>query len=80
MSLKSKHYYWVVCDGEGCERNAQENSEYSAWSQANYAEEEALESGWAEIGDKHYCDDCRAQFDCDECGELKTECECEAKK
>ena len=76
MSIKSELYYSVECDGEGCSRNAQEMSEFSAWKQADYAEMEATESGWAEVGGKHYCDECRAQFDCVDCGELKTECEC----
>jgi len=80
MSLKSASYYSVECDGEGCDANAQECGEFSAWAQADYALDEAISNGWLEVKDKHYCEECRAKFDCDDCGEAKTECQCEAKK
>ena len=30
----------------------------SAWLDEGTAKEQAMESEWAEIGDKHYCPDC----------------------
>lgn len=77
MSLKSAPYYWAECDAEECEKSSREIGEYSAWAQADVVEMDIENADWIVIGDKHYCDDCRAQFDCDECGELKTECTCE---
>lgn len=76
MSVKSAPYYWVVCDDCGA---SAASGDYSAWSDKESAEIEPEAMEWLKMGDKHYCDGCRAQFDCDECGELKTECECEGK-
>jgi hypothetical protein len=58
MSVKSKPYYWVVCDWPGCGMSAQEGSDYSAWSHRLDALEAALDADWwiDHKRDLHYCD------------------------
>ena len=54
MSLKSAPYYWIECDG--CEVKHQ--SDFSAWSDPETAEEYASESEWTTDGVKWHCYDC----------------------
>lgn len=57
MSLKVHTNYSVVCDYPGCERNAQDGSEYASWEQDWYARDEARDSDWL-VGDEgDYCPD-----------------------
>jgi len=74
MSIKSAPYYWVECDG--CAVSAAEGGDYSAWSDKASAEIEPEAMDWLKIAETHYCEDCKGQFICEECGELKTECDC----
>ena len=59
MTLKAVTYYQVVCDELGCK--AQPDDEYSAWAQADYALEQAVEErGWSSDDEgHHWCPDHR---------------------
>lgn len=57
--LKSKPYYWVICDG--CEANAQTDSDYSAWGDPGQAIDSAEDDGWSTDGAAHYCQGCTAK-------------------
>lgn len=46
MSVKSAPYYWVECDG--CGAISTESSEHSAWVEAAYAIDHAMDVEWAE--------------------------------
>jgi hypothetical protein len=54
--IKELIMYTVVCDN--CGADANEDAEYSCWSDRGYAEESATESDWEKDGDKHYCPEC----------------------
>jgi hypothetical protein len=58
MTIKSKPYYWVECNR--CGESAQEDSDYSAWSDEDAAVFEAENSGWSIRSDckAHHCPDC----------------------
>ena len=74
MSLKSAPYWWVVCDGEGCGRSAQDSSDYTAMGDQGSAIDNALEADYAVVGDKHYCDDCcrkNGTWECEGCDEKR---------
>ena len=49
--------YSVVCDRCG-KSFIDEFNGIVAWLEEGTAKEQAMESEWAEIGDKHYCPDC----------------------
>jgi hypothetical protein len=53
--------YTVKCDN--CGITSGENSDYSCWCDAEYAEEDATESDWINEGEKHYCPDCYSYDD-----------------
>jgi hypothetical protein len=60
MSIQSKPYFWVTCDWEDCEANAQEDSEFSAWADQSGAIEDAQNSGWLAVvsedgSERYYC-------------------------
>lgn len=64
--IKTVTMYSVVCDRCG-KTFIDEFNGIGAWLDEGTAKEQAMESEWAEIGDKHYCPDC---YECDE--EFKT--------
>lgn len=61
MSIQSKPYYWVTCDWEDCEANAQEDSEFAAWAEQSQAVEDATgNNGWLSVvaadgTERYYC-------------------------
>lgn len=63
--IKPVTMYSVVCDRCGKQFVA---DDFAAWTDICTAREQAMESEWAEIGDKHFCPDCY-EFDdeLDEC-------------
>lgn len=56
MSLKKVEMFTVVCDN--CEEQVCKHGEYSCWIDELSAKEVAMESGYLQEGDKHYCEDC----------------------
>ena len=55
--IKQVTMYSVVCDRCG-KSFIDEFNGIVAWLDEGTAKEQAMESEWAEIGDKHYCSDC----------------------
>ena len=55
--IKEVKMYSVVCDRCG-KPFIDEFNGIGAWLDEGTAKEQAMESEWAEIGDKHYCPDC----------------------
>lgn len=55
--IKPVTMYSVVCDRCG-KTFIEEFNGIVAWLDEGTAKEQAMESEWAEIGDKHYCPDC----------------------
>lgn len=54
--IKSIIMYYVVCDR--CGKTFREGDTTITGADKKSARGYALESGWVEIGDKHYCPDC----------------------
>jgi hypothetical protein len=54
MTLRETIYYTAVCDLCGRDND----TEYSAWSSTDGANEDAEESEWHVEGGNHICDDC----------------------
>jgi hypothetical protein len=66
MSVQSKPYFWVECDGDECDAKAPDGDEYSAFEEANQAIEYAEDSDWViTAAGESYCEDCAAQDDKD---------------
>lgn len=83
MTLQSAPYFWLTCDGlredgERCDAKSTEGGEYGAWSDAGHAVDDATNSDWVEHEGNDYCEEHSLQFKCDDCGEIKDECVCEA--
>lgn len=57
IMIKPVTMYSVVCDRCG-KTFIDEFNGIEAWLDEGTAKEQAMESEWAEIGDKHYCPDC----------------------
>lgn len=57
IMIKEVKMYSVVCDRCG-KSFIDEFNGIAAWLDEGTAKEQAMESEWAEIGDKHYCPDC----------------------
>lgn len=55
--IKPVTMYSVVCDRCG-KTFIDEFNGIGAWLDEGTAKEQAMDSEWAEIGDKHYCPDC----------------------
>ena len=55
--IKPVTMYSVICDRCG-KQFVDEFNGIVAWLDEGTAKEQAMESEWAEIGDKHYCTDC----------------------
>ena len=54
--IKEVKMFTLVCDG--CGKDVNENTEYSAWNDTSYLEELAYDIDWREMDDKHYCNKC----------------------
>lgn len=57
IMIKEVKMYSVICDRCG-KAFVDEFNGIVAWVDEGTAKEQAMESEWAEIGDKHYCPDC----------------------
>ena len=55
--IKPVTMYSVVCDRCG-KQFVDDFNGIVAWLDEGTAKEQAMESEWEEIGDKHYCQDC----------------------
>lgn len=62
--IKSAPYYWLECDGDGCERTSTEDTDYAAWSERSDAVEQAENGDWLVTdrgdsgpgnGEEHFC-------------------------
>jgi len=56
MAIKKVKMYTVVCDH--CKYDIGIDQEYSCWNDANFAEDNAINSDWIEHEENHYCNDC----------------------
>ena len=65
MSVQSKPYYWLVCDG--CGVKSTEDHEISAWDSESTAVDQAQYRDWRCDDDKHLCDSCRIDRKCEGC-------------
>jgi hypothetical protein len=63
MSVKSQLYFWVECDGDGCDaRCPSEDYDISAWGDEDQAITDAENSDWTiTAAGEHYCEDCTTQ-------------------
>jgi hypothetical protein len=62
MSLQSKPYFWVECDGDRCTAKAPDGDEYSAYESRADAITSATDWGWAlTAAGEFYCEDCTTQ-------------------
>jgi hypothetical protein len=62
--LKEVKMFTVVCDN--CDKDENADAEYSAWSDAQFAEDVAMEADWLKEGAKHYCPECFSYGENDE--------------
>ena len=65
MSLQSKPYYWVRCDGCGTDI---EYGDFSAYREQDQALDGARDQNWTGAEGKHHCDRCPPLTKCEECG------------
>lgn len=56
MSVVEVKMFTVICDN--CKKSADEGTDYSCWSDENYAKETADEAGYVKSDDLHYCPNC----------------------
>jgi hypothetical protein len=79
MAIKSAPYYWLICDECG-HSQADDDSDYSAWSDESSAIDAAEGWDWRIDDGRHFCPSCHLAKSCSECGEFKGEpgaaCEC----
>jgi hypothetical protein len=54
--IKELKMFTIICDN--CGADAFEGTEYSGYSDEGFAKEEAIEDGWKEEGENHYCPKC----------------------
>lgn len=67
MSIKSKPYYWVVCDEPGCDATSSDLGDFSAWGDEADAIDEAADWDWeVQVDGKDYCEDHR-RHRCEDC-------------
>ena len=69
MSVESKPFYWIACDGDECHRRSPPaDYEIVAWSDRDSAECSALDSEWMKMDDgRWYCEFCSMDV-CLDCG------------
>jgi hypothetical protein len=61
MSIKKVEMFTAICDN--CGKSADDGTEYAGWNEDTFAEVIAMEAGWLNENDLHYCTDC---FDYDD--------------
>lgn len=63
MSIKSMPYFWVECDGDGCDaRCPSEDYDITAWGEEDQAIQDAEDSNWVlTAAGEFYCEDCTTQ-------------------
>jgi hypothetical protein len=74
MTIKSKPYFWIVCDAEGCnaEYPGDASGEYSALNSLEAAIDGAEECDWwITATSKSFCED-HANWHCHTCGDPLT--------
>lgn len=54
--IKKVEMFTVICDN--CKVDIGINQDYSCWGDKLYAEDNAMNSDWLKIDEKHYCEDC----------------------
>ena len=58
MSIKSKPYFWLECDHNGCDAKSPDGDEYSAWEDHGQAIDCAQNSYWTiTLHGEHYCEE-----------------------
>lgn len=66
MTVKSKPYFWVECDGDECDLMEPDGDECSAFEDPKQVIEYAQECGWVfTLAGESYCEDCVTQDDKD---------------
>jgi hypothetical protein len=66
MSVKSKPYFWVECDGDRCAARLPDGDEYSAYGDREETITMATDSGWVlTAAGGLYCEDCATDDDKD---------------
>ena len=68
--IKSRLYFWIVCDVEGCAVRSTDDSDYGAHENEDYALEEAAEADWAILGERHLCPEHSTPYRCVQCGDV----------
>lgn len=63
MAVIEVPMYTVKCDG--CGITSGDNADYAAWSDENYAVEDAHDQDWEKIEKKYYCPSCYERDDND---------------
>lgn len=63
MSIQKVEMYTVVCDN--CNTDIGSTQDYSCWNDKDCAEENAMNSEWIKVDNKHYCDECVSYDDND---------------
>ena len=59
MSVKSKPYFWVECDGDKCDAKAPDGDDFSAFEEPKQATEYAEDCDWTiTAAGEHYCEGC----------------------
>jgi len=61
MSIQKIEMYTCICDC--CGKSADEDTDYSCWSDTSVAKDTAMNAGWAHEGDKDYCTKCHSYDD-----------------
>ena len=72
MTIASKLFYWVECDGDACgARCPTENDDSIAYTDRSAAYLVASESDWIKVGMWDFCPDCGVRY-CRRCGQRLT--------
>lgn len=61
--IQKVEMYTVICDN--CKKDIGSEQEFSCWNDDSYAVDNALDSDWVKVEDKHYCESCYSYDDSD---------------
>ena len=75
MAIRSKPFYWIMCDAEGCTETWPDNDGV-AYARKDYLDN-ASDSEWIVVNWQHYCPN-HANWHCRMCGIALTENESDA--
>jgi hypothetical protein len=64
MSILKIKMFTVICDN--CQESADKDTDYSCWNDKITAKDVAMESGFINENNKHYCSKCHSYNDKDE--------------